>query len=633
VDLVVSDCAAPGLADVVSVTGDITVTDTDCEELSLPNLTWVGGSIIVADDATLERLSLPLLERVEGDVIIAGNGALTDVDLGSLSVVGGDVIVSTSPSITELAIPVATVQGDMTFTELPTVTAIDMPALEIVGGDVDITGNTSLSFVSAPTVTTIGGDMTFTELPNLTAIDMPALETVGGDVDITANTSLSFVSAPTVTTIGGDVAISGNATIAGGPPLVLRLPALVSVGGSLLITGNVALTIVDASALIDVGGDMILTDNASLPSISVPELDTVGGDMTLELEQPTVDVSDASVGGDSSITGFGTELLLAETALGGTSVSLRNGETTFDAVVPDGSLSTNVSFTIERLAGSGLDAQAGSDPLAAYQLDFVDATFGSNAALAFSLDLEQLPSSEAQAILDASAAGLITLAVRADGAAAYEAFGVCAVGQSPASDGCVTVLREGSIVSLQGSASHFSAWAVVIVSPADTTPPVVTVPADITAEATSPAGAIVTFSASASDLVDGTIAPTCTPGSGATFALGDTTVTCQAMDIAGNPGTATFVIHVLGAVDQLTALRDDVAAAAPPLSTKLANDLQKKLTDALGKLALGKTGDGCKKIQDFVAKVTNESGKQSISATMAADWLRRARQIQAVLGC
>src|SRR5262249_1389616 len=61
----------------------------------------------------------------------------------------------------------------------------------------------------------------------------------------------------------------------------------------------------------------------------------------------------------------------------------------------------------------------------------------------------------------------------------------------------------------------------------DSVPPVVTVPADITADATSPAGAIVTFSVSAVDQVDGPRPVTCVPPSGSTFAAGTTTVNCS----------------------------------------------------------------------------------------------------------
>jgi hypothetical protein len=78
----------------------------------------------------------------------------------------------------------------------------------------------------------------------------------------------------------------------------------------------------------------------------------------------------------------------------------------------------------------------------------------------------------------------------------------------------------------------------------DTTPPTVGVPAPISAEATGPSGAVVTFSASASDLVSGSLAPSCSPTSGSTFAFGSATVTCSATDSHGNTGSATFTVTV-----------------------------------------------------------------------------------------
>jgi hypothetical protein len=78
----------------------------------------------------------------------------------------------------------------------------------------------------------------------------------------------------------------------------------------------------------------------------------------------------------------------------------------------------------------------------------------------------------------------------------------------------------------------------------DTTDPVVSVPSDITTEATGPGGAAVTFSASASDIVDGSVSTSCAPSSGSTFALGTTTVTCSATDSNGNTGSASFGVTV-----------------------------------------------------------------------------------------
>jgi large repetitive protein len=82
------------------------------------------------------------------------------------------------------------------------------------------------------------------------------------------------------------------------------------------------------------------------------------------------------------------------------------------------------------------------------------------------------------------------------------------------------------------------------VLPSDTTPPVLTLPANITAEATSSAGAAVIYSASATDAVDGAVAITCSPASGSTFALGTTTVNCSAKDSKNNTATGSFSVTV-----------------------------------------------------------------------------------------
>jgi hypothetical protein len=78
----------------------------------------------------------------------------------------------------------------------------------------------------------------------------------------------------------------------------------------------------------------------------------------------------------------------------------------------------------------------------------------------------------------------------------------------------------------------------------DTTAPTLSLPANITEEATGPNGAAVTYSASASDLVDGAITPNCSPVSGSTFALGTKQVDCSATDAAGNKASGSFNVTV-----------------------------------------------------------------------------------------
>ena len=53
-----------------------------------------------------------------------------------------------------------------------------------------------------------------------------------------------------------------------------------------------------------------------------------------------------------------------------------------------------------------------------------------------------------------------------------------------------------------------------------------------------------TYSASASDLVDGPVAVNCSPASGSAFAPGSTTVNCSATDAAGNTANGSFKVTI-----------------------------------------------------------------------------------------
>jgi hypothetical protein len=85
--------------------------------------------------------------------------------------------------------------------------------------------------------------------------------------------------------------------------------------------------------------------------------------------------------------------------------------------------------------------------------------------------------------------------------------------------------------------------AGITISIIDTVDPVITVPADITGvEATGFGGAVVNYLATASDTTNTSI--DCTPGSGSTFPVGTTAVTCTATDQGGNTDTDSFDVTV-----------------------------------------------------------------------------------------
>ena len=78
----------------------------------------------------------------------------------------------------------------------------------------------------------------------------------------------------------------------------------------------------------------------------------------------------------------------------------------------------------------------------------------------------------------------------------------------------------------------------------DTTAPALSLPGNRNVQATTAAGASVTYSASARDLVDGAVTPSCSPASGSTFPVGTTTVTCSARDTRGNTRSGSFTVTV-----------------------------------------------------------------------------------------
>jgi hypothetical protein len=119
--------------------------------------------------------------------------------------------------------------------------------------------------------------------------------------------------------------------------------------------------------------------------------------------------------------------------------------------------------------------------------------------------------------------------------------GAIAVACTPAS-GSVFPLGT-TTVGCNATDSHGNlATATFAVTVRDTVPPVVTVPGNLTRDAS--AALVVTYTAAATDAVDGVVNVACAPASGSRFPVGVTTVTCTAADAAGNAGSASFSITV-----------------------------------------------------------------------------------------
>lgn len=115
---------------------------------------------------------------------------------------------------------------------------------------------------------------------------------------------------------------------------------------------------------------------------------------------------------------------------------------------------------------------------------------------------------------------------------------------SPAS-GAIFGLGDTTVTcNASDTAGNVAAPTSFVVHVVDTTAPVLSLPSDIIDEALGPNGNVESFTATASDLVDGPTEVSCTPLSGSTFGLGDTTVNCNSTDSHGNTSEGTFKITV-----------------------------------------------------------------------------------------
>jgi hypothetical protein len=122
--------------------------------------------------------------------------------------------------------------------------------------------------------------------------------------------------------------------------------------------------------------------------------------------------------------------------------------------------------------------------------------------------------------------------------------GVFAAQCTPAS-GSTFALGTTAVSCTATDQSGNSASGSFNITVRDTTPPALHLPSNLTREATSASGAVVTYNATATDLVDGNVTPSCAPASGATFALGTTHVACSATDAHGNTSSGGFNVTVV----------------------------------------------------------------------------------------
>jgi hypothetical protein len=165
-----------------------------------------------------------------------------------------------------------------------------------------------------------------------------------------------------------------------------------------------------------------------------------------------------------------------------------------------------------------------------------------------------------------------------------------------------------------------------VITYATNEPPTLDLPADMTVDATSPTGATVSYSVTATDDNDPSPDVVCSPLSGSIFPVGTTVVSCTATDDDGLIDSGSFSVTVVGAEGQLADLLASVDGVGPSKS------LAAKVRNAQDALARGDTEAACNILGAFINEAEAQSGKSLTSAT-AAQLIADATQIRAVLGC
>lgn len=158
----------------------------------------------------------------------------------------------------------------------------------------------------------------------------------------------------------------------------------------------------------------------------------------------------------------------------------------------------------------------------------------------------------------------------------------------------------------------------------DTKRPALSLPANITVDATGPTGAVVSYSVTATDSPN-PAAPTvaCSPASGTPFPIGTGTVSCTATDASGNSATGSFSVTVRGPQQLVSSLQALAAAAG---MTQGDNNLDNVLKH-LAKPAGNTLNAACNNLDAFIKKAGKLAAPQGPAVVAAGQRLR------VVIGC
>lgn len=182
---------------------NVSTTSSPCNQLFLPKLTEVGGTVMLSRFDRLSGLATSFGALTStGGVRYEHLAKANTVAFPRLEI-AGEIVVDDCPLLKSISLPMLVSAASLSVTDCPSVYETDLSAMERIDGDILLQRLPRIEKFDAlfPRLAAIGGDLTFDDMPSL-----------AGTIDISrcrfsrnSTVSFRFVSPPKITDIhGGD---------------------------------------------------------------------------------------------------------------------------------------------------------------------------------------------------------------------------------------------------------------------------------------------------------------------------------------------------------------------------------------------------------------------------------------------
>lgn len=145
------------LSSLEKVTGDINIYNNTLELIDFKSLPTIGGSVNIAS-AKLKSITADKLENISGDFIVnckngkASGGEIKELSLPEITNIGGKLSGENFENLETISFPKLQTAGSIVFEELPfDVSKIDFPEIVEINGDLSLISQTSFQAIGSVT--------------------------------------------------------------------------------------------------------------------------------------------------------------------------------------------------------------------------------------------------------------------------------------------------------------------------------------------------------------------------------------------------------------------------------------------------------------------------------------------------